>query len=191
MKIIAKIFFGCFFFYSSCSPSTDSLYEKAYKLEGKGKYKEAIEVYAQIIKRNPKLEDAFLNRGICYLNDSNYTMAHDQFQRLLNKRTRGNYIYRENNEFFYGSEVAKHEVSTEMLYYHLGIAKYYLDSLSSSYPCFQYAIDHNYDPANSMLWQGLIWTRVDSLGKACSLFGKARFLGDPEAKRFIEEYCDK
>jgi tetratricopeptide (TPR) repeat protein len=193
-KPIISITGTLIFFLASCSPSTEELYTKADKLIDKKKYTKAIEVYDKIIKRHFKFQDAYFEKGFCYLQDSNYTEALHFFEIVLvmkglNKES--NFIFEENADSPFASEEAKHQVSLGEIFYEVGITKYYMDSLVPSYINFQNAIDHNYDPGNCFAWQGVIWTRYDSLEKACNFFRRSKLLGEPDADRLLKLYCEK
>jgi tetratricopeptide (TPR) repeat protein len=95
-----------------------------------------------------------------------------------------------NVNLFESQEVTNHEVETAEAFYGLAMAKYYTDSLESSYANFQWAIKLKYyDTANCFLWQGHIFLRYAKPEKACALFQKAKELGDQEAQKLLNIYC--
>jgi tetratricopeptide (TPR) repeat protein len=176
----------------SCSPSTEELYSKAEKLQEQKEYKKAIEVYTKISKGNSKFQDAIYSKAYCYFLDSNYKKALHFYEYLLRVKgytERDNMIIEQNVNIFESREVIGHEVPLAEVFYQIGVIKYYIDSLSSSYKYLQRSIDRNYEVPNCYLWQGLIWTRVDSLERACSLFQRAKYLEEPDADRLINLYC--
>ncbi|OSZ80943.1 hypothetical protein CAP36_06815 [Chitinophagaceae bacterium IBVUCB2] len=175
-----------------CSPTTEELYTKAYKLEEEKKYKEAIEVYDRIIKKTGKLQDAWFNKGWCYLQDSNYTKALHFFEIVLKMKgvNSGNSVIIEMNpDLPFASEADRHQISLNEVYYQMAIAKYNLDSLAASYRLFKHCSKQNYNTGNCYVWQGLIWTRYDSMDRACGFFQQAKMIGEGEADRFIDEFC--
>lgn len=188
------MFFVTVFFLLSCSPSIDDLDKKADKLIEQKKYSEAIKVYDRIIKKNPGLQDAYYNKGYCFLQDSNYAKALVFFNHVLKMKgiSEGNNIYIEwNVNSPFASEEDKHQIPADELFFQIGITKYYMDSLGPSYRKFQACIDQGYETAECTLWQGLIWLRADSTGKACNFFERGKLLGSPHADELITEYCKK
>jgi tetratricopeptide (TPR) repeat protein len=181
-------------FLFACSPSTEDLYSKAYKLEQKNRYKEAIEVYNRIIKKHSKFQDAFFQKGYCFLQDSNYTKALECFEIVLTKKGIGKnsgLILEMNPDSPFASEEDKHQVKLNEVYYQMAIANYNIDSLKVAYGLFKYCSNKNYNTGNCYIWQGLIWTRYDSINRACDFFQKAKWLNEHDADRFIKEYCNK
>ena len=178
----------------SCSPSTEDLYDKAYKLRDEGKNKEAIGVFNRIIKRNSKLQDAFFEKGYCHLQDSNYTEALRFFEFVLKMKgvnENNSIIIEMNPEGPFAREEDRHQVPLNNIYYQMAVTKYNMDSLLPSYRLFKYCAQNNFNTGNCYLWQGLIWIRYDSTERACDYFQKALLYGDPEAGQFINDYCRK
>ncbi len=187
---LAFILISCTsFFVVSCSPTTDELYNTAYNLENEKKFKEAIEVYDKILKRNRQFQDAYLGKGYCYQQDSNYTKALYFFEYTKSLKMKGAFIFEENANSPFASEEAKHQVPIGRIHYQIAITKYYMDSLRSAYENFQTAIAHNYEIGNCYIWQGLIWMDHDSIQKGCDFFRKAMRVGETDASRFIKMYC--
>lgn len=196
MRISQIISITVFFIFLlvSCSPGTEELYLKAGKLQEQKKYKEAIEFYTKILKRNSKFQDAVLNKGYCYFMDSNYVKALDYYEYLL--RLKGveeteTGVTERNATLLESQEVIDHEVSLGEVYRQVGITKYHLDSLKSAFIYLQRAIDHNNEIANCLMWQGIIWTRTDSVQKCCTFFQRAKELGEADADRLLNLYCQK
>ncbi len=187
---IISVFF--LFLLVSCSPTTEELYIKAEKFQEQKKYKEAIEVYTKISKRNSKFQDAIFNKGYCYFLDSNYTKALDYYEYLLRKKgvdVKDNGVTIQNVNLLENQEVRDHEVSLGEIFYHIGISKYQIDSLYSSNRYLQLAINEKYEGANCYLWQGLIWIRTGKPDKGCDLFYKSKSLGESDADRLLKAYC--
>lgn len=173
----------------SCSPSIDELYNIAYNLEGQKKYKEAIEVYNKILQKNHKLQDAYFGKGYCCLQDSNYISALYFFEHTKSLKFIGDFIFEENKDSPFASEEAKHQVPIGQIYYQIGVTKYYMDSLKSSYENFGNSITYKYKIGDCYLWQGLIWISNDSVQRGCNFFQKALRMGEEDASRFIKKYC--
>jgi len=157
-------------------------------------YKEAIEIYDKIIKKHPKFQDAIFQKGYCFLKDSSYHKALECFELVLVKKgvgKNGGLVLEMNPDSPFASEEDKHQVKLNEVYYQMAIANYNIDSLKVAYGLFKHCGNNNYNTGNCYIWQGLIWTRYDSLNKACDLFKKAKWLNEPDVDRFINEYCKK
>jgi tetratricopeptide (TPR) repeat protein len=192
MNYVRLIFLFVLFSNESCSPSIDDLYDKAYKLKERKEYKKAIEVFGKITRRNSKLQDAIFEKGYCYLQDSNYTRALHFFEFVLSMKgvnNRTGFILEMNPDSPIASEADRHQVSLGEIYYQIGVAKYCMDSMKSSYQNFKNAIYYKYEVANSYAWLGAIWNATDNKQKACEFFKKSKEMGDEDGKRLSEIYC--
>ena len=67
MKTLLHIFTLCFaLFISACNESISTQINKGYKLQEQSKYKEAIDIYSAVIKKNSKIQEAYFQRGYCF-----------------------------------------------------------------------------------------------------------------------------
>ncbi|MBK7291805.1 MAG: tetratricopeptide repeat protein [Chitinophagaceae bacterium] len=177
----------------SCRTRTEELYSKGENLVEEKKYSEAIEIYNNILKRNSKLQDAYYYKADCYFLDSNYTKALHYYKLLLKKKgveIEENMISERNVNILESQEVRNHEIPVAEIFYRLGITYYYMDSLSSSFKFLQRSIERKHQIAGSLIWQGLIWTRTESVHKSCDFFQRAKELGDAEGERFLKLFCE-
>jgi tetratricopeptide (TPR) repeat protein len=188
MLLILSAFLVC------CSPSTEELYSKADRLIEKEQYAKAIKVYDEILERSPQFQDAYYNKGWCYLQDSNYKRALFFFELVLQMKkpeSNSEFIFELNPDSPIATEEENHQIPLNELYYQIAVTKYYMDSIQVSYRTFQRCIDRNYEKGSCFLWQGIIWMDVDSTKIACDLFQKAKFWGEEDAERYLKEYCQK
>jgi tetratricopeptide (TPR) repeat protein len=186
-----------FCFLISCKQTNDQLFDKAYALTKEKRYNKAIEIYNQLIKRNRKLQLAYYNRGFCYMDTKQYSKASADFNEVMDLQTNGDYIVTFNKDLPYASDEVKAQVPYNDALYERAQAKYYSDSLKSSFIDFQALVDNNYEEkTNCIIWQGTILVRFRKNEKACEYFEKARSLATnqndiQEADRFINQYCSK
>jgi tetratricopeptide (TPR) repeat protein len=193
-SILVSIVLAIFIF--SCAPNIDQLISKAKKLEKKGQYKKAIEVYEKIIRQKPLFQDVRFRKAYCSLLDSNYSDALKEFKSILflkgivddNGKTK-QFIMELNPNMPFADEEAKHQVSFKEVYYQMGITYYYMAVLDSAYIYFQDVVNRNYRKAESLEWQGLIWVSADSFDKGCGFFRQAEQLGESNATTLIKQYC--
>ncbi len=183
------------FFLSSCKQTNDQLFDKAYNLTKEKKYYKAIEIYNELILRNKKLQLAYYNRGFCYMGTKQYSKALADFDMVMDLQTNGNYIITFNKDMPYASDEVRTQVPYYDALYQRSQAKFYMDSLKSSFLDFQTLIDNNYEEkSNCILWQGTILVAYSKNEKACEYFERAKSLaadeGDiKEADKFIRQYC--
>lgn len=177
---------------ASCRRSVRDLYWKADRAVEKNQWSKAVNIYDELIKRTGN-QDAFFMKAYCLQQDSNYVQAAFFFNRLLIIKgvnlddTNSRYQV----EMNFTPAFSEHGVTHAEIYYQLAITQYEMDSLAKSFANFQRAIDRNYEKANSLTWQGLIWTRYNKAEKACTLFGEARGYGDPDAHRLYQQFCSQ
>jgi len=181
--------------FASCKQTNEQLLDKAYDLSKKKQYDKAIEVYNKVIKSNSKLQLAYYNRGFAYLGLKQYDKALWDFNKVMALQTHGNFIMTYNQDSPFADEEAKAQVPYNDALYQRAQAKYFMDSLKSSFIDFQTLVDNNYEEkSNSILWQGTIYIRSGKTDKACEYFDKAKqfALTDDdrnEAEKMLKTYC--
>ena len=165
-------------------------------LASSGKFIEAINLYSVVIRRNPKIQLAYYNRGICYLELQEYSKALFDFESVINLQTVNGMILWKNSDF-YNSDEAVGQVPHKDVVFQRAIAKAELDSFASSFADFQNLINANYEEkSNCMLWQGTILGRMGRPSKACEYFEKAKQIAVTEedlkaATDALTKYCEK
>ncbi|HEU4859655.1 MAG TPA: tetratricopeptide repeat protein [Chitinophagaceae bacterium] len=186
-----------FFLITSCKQSNETLLDKANELDKKGKHDKAIDIYTKIIKRNNRIQLAYFNRGLTYLKTKNYDKALADFNKIMSLHpTRRGLIFIPNPNSPFASEVDQMWVPYNDALLEGAIAKYYMDSIKSSFNDFQALIDINYQKSNSLLWQGMLWIKNGENDKACEAFimatqaASTNFDKD-QADNMIDNYCQK
>lgn len=181
----------------SCKQTNDQLFDKAYALTKEKKYNKAIEIYNELIKRNRKLQLAYYNRGFCYMDTKQYSKALADFNAVMDLQTNGDYIVTFNKDLPYASDEVRAQVPYYDALYERAQAKYFLDSLKSSFIDFQTLVNNNYEEkSNCIIWQGTILVSYRKNEKACEYFERAKSLATnqddvKEADRYINQYCTK
>lgn len=196
-KILGTV--GLAFFLFSCKESTEDLISKGVSLADKGKYKKAIKKYTTVITKNNKIQLAYYNRGLCYINTKEYLKALDDFYTLLNLKTlgSGNIIFTLNPEHADVIEEARYQVSYDDGIYGRAQARYFLDSLKSSYEDFQKLIDNNYpEKVFCILFQSDILYESGNDITACQFAQWARKIAQrpdeiADCDSTVREYCEK
>ena len=186
-----------FFLITSCKQSNETLLNKANELDKKGKHDQAIDIYTKIIKRDTRLQLAYFNRGLTYLKTKNYDKALADFNKIMSLHPNsGGLIYTPNPNSPFANEVDRMWVPYNDALLEGAIAKYYMDSIKSSFNDFQALIDINYQKSNSILWQGMLWIKNGKNDKACETFMTAKQFAltnfdKHNADNMINSYCQK
>jgi len=183
----------------SCKESTEDLIDQGVSLADKGRYKEAIEKYTRVIDKNSKIQLAYLNRGLCYINTKEYLKSLDDFNTILNLKTLGggNIIFTLNPDHADVIEEAKYQVSYDDGIYGRAQARYFLDSLKSSYEDFQRLIDNNYpEKVFCILFQSDILHESGNDTTACQFAQWARKIAQKpdeivDCDSTVRNYCEK
>lgn len=196
-KITVHIISLVFLLYS-CKESNENLIDSGVNLANKGKYNEAIKKYTKVINNNNKIQLAYYNRGLCYINIGEYQKSLDDFNTVLNLKTLGggSIIFTLNSENGDFIEEAKYQVSYDDGIYGRAQARYFLDSLKSSYADFQALIEKNYsEKVSCILFQADIWHATGDDSTACKFAQRARSIAKKEGEitdcdNTIRSYCD-
>ena len=180
---------------TSCQETTEKLINKAVALADKGKYEEAIKIYTMVIDKNDNIQLAYLNRGLCYVSLGDYHKSIVDFYQIINLKTlgTGNIVFNLNKNL--PIEEAKYQVAYEDGIYGRAQARYYLDSLDSSYDDFQELIARNYsEKVYCILFQADIWHETGNDSVACSFVKRARKISKTndetkECNESFKAYC--
>lgn len=196
IKNIFAIFFCCFTLVC-CKESNEDLINKGVRFHNKGNYKRAIEIYSKAIRRNGKLQLAYYNRGLCYLEIKEYSKSLNDFNTVLRLKTvgEGKFIF----NFNPNSPIADEEARTQVDYYDALYQKaqveLVMDSLISSYRDFQRLVDTEYKwTVICVLYQADIWHISGYEDKACEFANKAKkfaITNDDKLKvdKSLKSYC--
>jgi len=179
----------CSLVFIGCSKSTELLFIEGRHLQNEKEYAKAITIYNQLIKRNGKLQKAFLERGICYLYLKKYEQAIENFNIIISLRKIGNFEFSLNEDSPFAPEEAHYQTPSFQAIKNRGIAYFFLDSLDKASLDMGTAIKNNFELSNSMIWQGNISYKMGDTENACKLFNNAKELNDTAANEFIQKYC--
>jgi len=180
---------------TSCKETNEQLINKGIRLSDERKYDEAIAIYTDVIKRNPKLPLAYYNRGIAYMYLEKYKNALADFNKIIaSQQNSGPFKYVPNPNSPFAKEEDRAFVSYYEALYQRAQVKYHMDSVQSSYRDFTELIENYYEVSNCYLWQGTLWMRAGNREKACERFDKATIYARTEedrqeADRMTKEYC--
>lgn len=171
--------------------------DQGVKLTDKGKCKEAIEKYSKIIANNNKIQLAYFNRGLCYIQTDEYKKALKDFNTILNLKTLGGgtVVFTLNEQHSNIIEEAGYQVSYDDGIYGRAQARYYLDSLNEAYNDFQNLIKNNYpEKVFCILFQSDIWSATGDDSTACEYARRARKFAKrqdeiADCDRTIQSYC--
>lgn len=177
--------------------SIEKSLDEAYNLYNEKKYDEAIAIYSMVISRNNKIQLAFYNRGLAYLNIKDYKKALSDFNQVMTLQRLGDFIITYNEDFPFASEEARAQVPYNDALYQRAQVKYHMDSLKSSFQDFFTLVEDSYnEKSNCLLWLGTILYRSRKPEKACEYFEKAKAVAFTEVEKqdadlMIETYCNK
>jgi tetratricopeptide (TPR) repeat protein len=188
-----------FALFISCKQSNEELINKGVKLHNKGKYKEAIALYTKALSKNNKLQLAYYNRGLCYIETEDYFKSLNDFNTILKLKTpgEGNFIFELNPNSPVADEEARTQIPYDDALYQRAQVKWHLDSLLSSYQDFQRLVDRGYkEKVLCILWQADIWHDSEKEETACEYAQRARKLAVrkdevDESEKSVKLYCEK
>jgi len=168
--------------------------DKAYRLSSEKKYQEANAAFGEVIKRNPRFQLPYYNRGINFMDQKKYHEALTDFNKIISLHPSGPVQLTLSPEAPFASEETRMQVPVFDAIFLRAQVKYHLDSLRSAYIDFQRLIDNNYKKGNCLAWQGAIWIRHGDYVKGCDCLEKAKlWAGDDEdradAESLIKTYC--
>lgn len=151
-------------------------------------YKGAINDYSKVIELDPDNGLALLNRGKNKKRLRNYKGAIDDFNKAITTKG-GEFIYFdkiENSTFETGFE---YDIKMEEIKFERGIVYYQTDSLKKAFDDFNFSIKNNYELSASYYWRGVIYISYNCKGEGCKDLTKATKLGNPDAKKLLNEKC--
>jgi len=176
---------------SACKQSKLQTLDRADLLAGKGKYLDAINLCNKILSEDSTVQLAYYQRGIYYTNTKEYSKAIADFDKIISSKTNGQGAFFETNR---KSELASDEdkltVYVVEATFMRAVAKYLIGSLNSALNDFSYCIENNYKRASCYSWLGSIYVSKNEKDKGCEMYSKALELGDAEAAKLKEKYCE-
>ncbi|CAN5481343.1 hypothetical protein BH11BAC5_BH11BAC5_54540 [soil metagenome] len=189
------LLFLCLVVMSSCEQTADDIFDEAYSLHKRNKYEEAIKKYAEVIKKNDKLQLPYYNRGICFAAQKNYAKALVDFNKVLDLHMLGSFTFEYNQNSPLAIDEARFQVSYDDALYQRAQVYYNLNDVKNSLKEFQKLVFVNYEQkSNCLLWEGSIMIRVVDSAKACYYFSKAKEFAKNEddsleAEKMLKLYC--
>jgi tetratricopeptide (TPR) repeat protein len=160
-----------------CKLSNEDLINKGVRFHNKGNYKKAIELYTKVIKRKHKLQLAYYNRGLSYIETKEYSRSLNDFNTILELKTpgTGQFIWNANPDSPFADEEARTQVDYYDALYQRAEVKFFMDSLLSSYRDFELLVNNEYKWAVfCILYQADIWHYSGDEEKACEYAHRAR-----------------
>jgi tetratricopeptide (TPR) repeat protein len=169
--------------------------DKANQFRKQKNYEKAIETYSKVIKRTPRLQSAYFGRGLTYFKTKKYSKALYDFDKVIQLQTIGGYIFSFNKDMPHASDEIRAQVPHFDVLYQRAQAKFYMDSLESSFNDFQILVENSSQmKSNSLLWQGIIYVKTGEMDLACELFRAAGNCASSdqdksESLKMISTYC--
>lgn len=168
------LFFTLICLLVSCKQTNEQLLQKANALSKENKHDKAIEIYSEVIKRNNKLQVAWYNRGLAYLETKKYDQALADLNKLVALIPHEGFAAIISSDSPYADEETRGQVAYNDALFQLAQVKYYVDSLESSFSDFQFLIGSNYKKGSCLLWQGAIYVKRGETDSACAVFKNAK-----------------
>jgi tetratricopeptide (TPR) repeat protein len=184
---------------SSCKKTTDQLFDEAHRLAKKENYDEAIKVYNILLKRNPRLQLAYYNRGFCFYNKKQYHKALFDFNQVISLVSPGgaDLILTLNSEGPFALEEAHYQVPYNDALFQRARVYFFLKKNTESQQDFTKLVAVNYkDKANCYLWLSTISMNNGDTVNACAYLANAKKFANTkfllqEAESRIGEYCSQ
>ncbi len=191
---VALLFFvtACYFSCKENYETVQDLVDNGVDLVNQKKFEEGIALYTKAIKKNPKVQLAYYNRGIAYSEIKEYTKAIADFDKIL--QLKGRVVMMVDSDFNPSAE-GQGQIDFGDIFYLRAVVKSQMDSLQSAFNDFQNAIANGYsDSSNCLVWQGVLLGRAGKHEKTCEYFEKAKKAAQTisqqkEAINMINKYC--
>ena len=159
-------------FLPGCEPPVEQLFRLGDDYYNGKQYEKALEQYDRIIHHNGKIQQAYYDRALCYIELQKYPQALGDLNKLVGMQTQGDYIITFNKNFPNASEEMQWQVDYHEVLFQRAIVRYYMDSLRSASADLQACIDNQYRAGTCTIWKGLLWLRAGEKEKGCALFQK-------------------
>jgi tetratricopeptide (TPR) repeat protein len=177
----------------------EDLIRKGVRVQKKGNYEEAIKLYTRAIDKNDRLQLAYYNRGICFIEIKEYFKSLADFNALVKLIAPGDgyFIVHKNSDLPFLGPEAQTQVPYDDALYMRAQANWYVDSFRIAYNDFQQLLQRNYkEKVFCLLWQAAIWSRSNKVDSACNFSRKAKDIAMTdneiqEAEKAITIYCGK
>lgn len=199
----------------SCT-SAEKYHSQAKKFENKGNYEQAIYYLDKAISKNPKLIDAYLDRGVdksilgdyngaindyssvirldstnvlAYYNRAKNYNRISQYQKAYSDITKAFNLttkYRLQNLYISFTD-DKYAVEMEEIVFERGITFFHMDSLNHALSDLNYSVENN--EVEAYYWRGLTFIKMNDLDRGCEDLKKASSLNLMDAERAYLKYC--
>ncbi len=148
-----------------------------------GDYAGAIADYDKALDLSPHNVLALVNRGKNKKRLHDFTGSISDFDAALDIKLT---IKRAKNQ---DAQNPAYDCPIEEIRLERGISWFYTDSLRQALTDIQFCIEHEFEPALSHYWRGIIYLSAGHHEEGCADLGYAASLGDPDAREEWEEYC--
>lgn len=148
----------------------------------------AKEDYLKVLSLDPSNVYSMYQIGMLFNARENYDSAIIFFQKAIDVKSNGTFIYDHTNERF--DPKAKYDIEANELLFSQGISFYYGRKLNEALKNFSYTIYHNYKLDRSYLYRAAILIELGSAqGDPCSDLYEAKRRGNKDADSYIAKYC--
>ncbi|RYE56469.1 MAG: tetratricopeptide repeat protein [Sphingobacteriales bacterium] len=171
----------------SCKQSEESLFNQAVALDKSGKYRDAINTYSQVLKRNPKNEMALYNRAICWYELDSNKRALDDLTLLIDTKPNTGFESRTNP--LWDKSNNRWAVFTSEAVFQRGVILYNIDSLKKAFSDFSACVQNGNEQGESYLYMGSIMVMYGKKDKACEYYRLALSYGSAKAMDFVSKGC--
>ncbi len=152
-------------------------------------YQGSIDDYTRVIEIDPNNALAFLNRGKNKERLGDFQGAIEDFENAI-KTKGGESIYMDKVKSSFIETGFEFDVNMEEIRFERGIARYKMDSLKLAFDDFNFCLNTNYKRPASLYWRGLVYVAYEMSTEGCTDLNEARKLGDPDAQKMIDKYCE-
>ncbi|MEW6470076.1 MAG: tetratricopeptide repeat protein [Bacteroidota bacterium] len=185
----------------------DSTFDSAHFLLGSLKqqlaqYDEAITHYNRAIQYNPNYPEAYNNRALCNGVSGNLEAEKADLDKALELNPRNQHAWYNRGNYWLDHNqpekaVEDYSKAIELVpdysnaFFNRGEARFNLGDFSASYADYKMVTELTPDDGEAWFMLGNCCSRLDSLGKACTLWKKALELGYAEAKNPLQKNCSE
>jgi len=170
------------------------------RLYSQGQYKEAIKVYTESLRLDPKNVVLLYNRGQAYLADSNSTKALADFKNVVDIDERNYNGYLALGKYFFEADSLLQSISyfnTAIKlqpdkfegHYLLGRALYRNGNPGAALDQLDLAININNNEGDAFYLRGVVYLASGLVGKACADLKRAQEMGQTNAQVYIDKHC--
>lgn len=148
----------------------------------------ALKNYLYILKIDSTDIHALFNVSLILYNRDMFDSSIKILTKILDNKTGNNFSMDVNNGI---QDIAKiHDIPTEEIRYYLALNYYYKGNLQLAMYNFNYCEQKRYDLKNVHIYKGSIYLETQKNAKACEEFKLAKELGNSDAIKYINQYCN-